>query len=81
MTVYAAGSTGDSTPVQTISESTTQLYEPSRVGLDQSGNIYVSNHDNSITVYNVGANGNVAPIRRLKGTNTHLHYPEEIAIR
>jgi hypothetical protein len=86
VTVYAAGANGDVAPIRTIAGSNTGLVSPSRIALDTSGKLYVTNlatfpikHD-SVTVYAAGANGNVAPIQTIAGSNTGLKTPFGIAL-
>lgn len=84
ITVYAAGSTGDAAPIQTIGGSNTGLVGPGAVAVDNSKSIYVtdSNYPNSpsVTVYAAGANGNASPTRTISGSNTTLSLPIGIAL-
>jgi alpha-tubulin suppressor-like RCC1 family protein len=77
VTVYAAASNGDASPIQTISGSFTGLHSPQGIAVDPAHNIYVVNNgagqiEPSITVYASGANGNVAPTQEITGANTRL---------
>jgi hypothetical protein len=70
VTVYAAGATGDVSPVATIQGTKTGFLDPTGVTLGNGGNLYVANSDqgasSSITVYAPGANGNVSPIETIQ---------------
>jgi hypothetical protein len=85
--VYAAGSTGNASPLQTISGSNTGLSSPTSIAIDASGRIYVSNDPNglaqgasSINVFAAGATGNATPLATIVGPNTTLNNPAQIAI-
>ena len=81
ITVYAAGDTGNVSPIATISGSSTGLVNPAGIALDTAGVIYVANADNnSITVYAAGATGNAAPIATISGSQTGLSLPSGIAL-
>ena len=82
VTVYAAGATGNATPIQTIAGSNTGLDEPVDVAVDGSGNVYIANFDgnNSVTVYAAGATGNAAPTQTISGSYTGLIQPAGIAL-
>jgi hypothetical protein len=86
ITVYAAGAEGDRKPIRIIGGSSTQMYAPVGVALDNAGVIYVANDRGgsdgigSVTVYAADANGNVAPIRTIAGSNTGMLFPVGIAI-
>ncbi len=87
ITVYAAGASGNATPMQTIGGSNTGLSSPYGVALDSSENVYVANcgsspyeDEGSITVYAAGANGNVAPIASISGSQTFLACPQDVAL-
>jgi hypothetical protein len=81
VTTYAAGSSGNVAPLQTISGTNTGLSGPAGITTDTSGNIYVSNGPaSSITVFAPSANGNATPIRTIFGTNTGLSNPKGIAV-
>ncbi|MGA8576843.1 MAG: hypothetical protein WB609_14305 [Candidatus Cybelea sp.] len=84
VTVYPAGSSGNVTPIATISGTNTGLLNPFGIALDSSDRIYVANGLNtttpSVTVYAPGSNGNVAPIATIAGPNTGLADPSGIAL-
>lgn len=69
ITVYAAGATGDVSPMATLSG--TNIAVPYGVSVDTARDIYVLNYD-SIKEYAPGASGNVTPIRAIEGNNTKL---------
>ncbi len=85
--VYAAGATGNASPIRQITGSSTQLYAPSSVSLDTSGNVFVTDVYGAasgcsnptqgcwdVNVYAAGSTGNVAPVRSIRGTKTKLFY-------
>jgi len=79
--VYAAGSSGTTPPIATISGSNTGLNNPQGIAVDSQGNIYVANNSGaSITEYAAGSNGNVSPIATISGSNTGLTIPYALAI-
>jgi len=79
ITVYAAGATGNATPVATIAGDNTGLSFPVGIALDGAGNIYVANFSNStITVYAAGASGNATPMATITGPG--LNGPFGIAL-
>jgi hypothetical protein len=66
---FAAGSSGDATPVRNISGSNTQLTRSN--GVAWRGDVYVS-QSSSIVVFDQSANGNAKPERVISGSNTLL---------
>ena len=81
VTVYAAGASGNATPVAMIAGGNTGLNLPVGMALDGAGNIYVTNEfANSITVYAAGASGDATPVATIAGGNTGLHFPRGIAL-
>jgi len=81
ITVYAAGATGNATPVATIAGSNTGLNAPFGIALDAGGRLYVANIDSdSITVYAAGATGNATPMTTIAGSNTGLNNTIGIAV-
>jgi sugar lactone lactonase YvrE len=62
--VFAAGATGNATPVQVISGAATTLSQPSGLTIDAAGNIWVADQaTQTLDVFASTANGNVAPLR------------------
>jgi hypothetical protein len=86
LTVYAAGSSGNVTPIQTISGSNTNLSDILAIAVDGPGNIYVSNGAasgpgaESVNVFAPNANGNATPIRTISGTLTGIDQPYGVAV-
>lgn len=85
ITVYAAGSDGDTTPIASIAGLRTGLENPFGIAVDSSGKIYVANFaggrgTGSVSVYAARSNGNVAPIATIVGADTGLDNPSGIAI-
>ena len=81
ITVYAAGATGNVTPMATIAGSNTGLNAPFGIALDAGGRLHVANLDSdSITVYAAGATGNATPATTIAGSNTGLNNPIGIAV-
>lgn len=86
VTVYAAGSSGNVTPIQTISGSATLLSDILGIAVDGAGNIYVSNGAangsgaESVDVFAANANGNVAPLRTISGALTGIDHPYGVAV-
>ncbi len=84
VTVYAANSNGNATPISTISSPTLQA--PEGVALDSQGKIYVTNNPQlgpyrpSVVVFAPGSNGNVTPIETISGNATGLNNPLGIVI-
>jgi sugar lactone lactonase YvrE len=79
VTVYAAGATGNATPIATILGSNTGLNVPIGIALDATGRLYVANVL-SITVYAAGANGNATPSATIQGSATGLDRPIGLAV-
>jgi hypothetical protein len=63
--VYAAGATGDATPVRTIfpESGTNLLFDSMDMAVDASGQIYVTGVPDGIAVFAAGANGAATPTR------------------
>jgi acylphosphatase len=81
VTVYAAGSTGNIAPIQTIEGNNTGLYYPDGIAPDPvNGDIYVSSIDGSVEIYAPGSNGNVHPIASIAGLETGLCNPGGLAL-
>ncbi|MFI5351554.1 MAG: choice-of-anchor D domain-containing protein [Candidatus Binatales bacterium] len=86
VTVYPAGTSGNTTPSAIIGGSSTGLVNPSAIALDGNGNIYVANNGSdvdgidAVTVYPAGSNGNVAPSAIISGSSTGLDGPAGVAV-
>jgi hypothetical protein len=80
VTVYAPGASGNATPTQDITGSSTDFGNPDDLAVDTSGNIFVT--DSEATVgpalleFASGATGNVAPIAAITGPDTGITIPE-----
>jgi len=80
VTVYAAGATGNATPIATITGAAgINLHA---LALDTARNIYVTDTANlyAVTVYAAGANGNATPAATITGAATGLDNPNGIAL-
>ncbi len=70
VTEYAAGHTGNATPIATISGPDTDLDDPQFIALDSQANIYVTNFTGTlgpidgggITIYPAGSDGDTTPM-------------------
>ena len=82
VTVYAAGSTGDASPIATIYGTPgAETISPSGVGIDAAGNIYASGQSsNSVSVYPPGSNGPTTPSQYISGAATQLSAPDSLAV-
>ncbi len=85
ITVYSAGSHGNTAPTRKISGSKTKLHEPNQLALDSRLRIWVVNalgdqYKDWVNVYAAAANGNVGPKRLFYGTKPQLSCPEGIAL-
>jgi hypothetical protein len=85
ISVYPAGSDGDTTPITNVTGPGTGLNNPFGIAVDSSGKIYVANFagglgTGSVTVYRAGSNGNVAPIATIVGDDTGLDNPSGIVV-
>ena len=85
ITVYAAGSNGDTTPIATIGGPNTGLNHPFGIAVDSGGKIYVANFfdgvgSGSVTVYAAGSKGNARPLATIIGADTGLDNPSGIGI-
>ncbi len=90
--VFAAGATGNATPIARIEGSNTGLDGSTGIAVDAAGLLYVANttecpyyqdwpaHPGSITVYAPGATGDALPIARIAGDNSGLFRPTWIAL-
>jgi 6-phosphogluconolactonase (cycloisomerase 2 family) len=73
VSVFAAGASGDATPVAVIRGDHTGLNGITDVAVGPTGKLYVANSGaNTVTVYAAGANGNIAPIAKVGGSHTGL---------
>jgi len=85
VTVYSAGSSGNATPIQTISGTNTGLSGILGIALDAAGDIYVSSSSVngpgalSINVFASNANGNATPLRTISGASTGISDPYQLA--
>jgi DNA-binding beta-propeller fold protein YncE len=81
VTVYPAGSSGNTPPSGVIVGSNTGLAFPAGVAVDSALNIYVANPaTDAITVYAPGNYGNVTPKATISGPSTGLNTPTGITI-
>ena len=81
VTVYAAGSHDNASPLATIEGPDTGLSDPRDIAIDSKGNIYVVNDGNtSVTIYAPGSDGDSAPIATIAGPSTGLDIPDAIGI-
>ncbi len=71
--VYAAGSSGNATPLRTILFGTGNVYNPVQaLAVDASGNLYVGGFSGTVSIYSSTANGAATPTRNLAGALTTL---------
>lgn len=82
LTVYSAGSNGNTAPIATIyGSSGYAMISPSGIAVDAAGNIYASARaSDSVSVYPPGSNGPSAPIQFIKGSATGLAQPTSLAV-
>ncbi|HEY1428310.1 MAG TPA: hypothetical protein VGF18_01975 [Candidatus Tumulicola sp.] len=70
ITVFAAGSADNASPVRTITGPSTQLSRNFGIAIDAKGNIYVSETDaklnTQVAIFGAGANGDAKPKRVIK---------------
>ncbi len=79
ITVYAPGTNGNVTPIQTISGSKTTLNYPAGIAVDGQSNIYVlDTFQPAILVFTAGATGDVAPVRTI--VSRYMAIPSGIAV-
>jgi len=64
---FASGSSGDATPVVSISGSNTGLSRPYALAFDTTGRLLVADEDKGVVIFASGANGNVAPVATISG--------------
>ena len=80
VTVYAAGASGNATPIRVIAGCNTGIgypWGPRGVALDAAGNVYVAAHTPAFGMMSFAAtaSGNVTPTRTITGCNTGLNGP------
>ncbi len=83
ITSYAAGSSGNVSPLTKIEGGKTGLGYPTGVAVDSSGKIYVANPQagyTSITVYAAGTTGNTPPVSTIRGPHTRLNFPYGVTL-
>jgi sugar lactone lactonase YvrE len=81
ITVYPAGSSGNTPPIATITGPHTALNFPTGVAVDNDSNIYVSNVlSQNITVYPAASNGDVTPTQKIRGSHTGIARPMGVAV-
>jgi sugar lactone lactonase YvrE len=86
ITIYAAGSNGDTAPIAIIGGSNTGLISPQGIAVDSSGKIYVADSGAlSVFVYpSLSTSGsgplNEAPVATIRGSSTDLEFPVGIAL-
>lgn len=81
--VYAAGASGDATPIATIGGGNSgPLLAPSGIALDHAGNIYVTAYDGypGIVVYAAGSTGNATPTTRIFSYENGPYSPTGITL-
>jgi sugar lactone lactonase YvrE len=77
VTAYSAASNGDVSP---LAPAPTGLCGPLYTAIDATGNIYVTNGNDTITIYAAGSKGDAAPTAVIGGSNTGLSSPAGIAL-
>ena len=81
ITVFAAGASGNVSPIHVISGFKTKLNWAIGLAVADSGQLYVANWDSgSITVYASGAGGNVAPIAEINSSGFKTGCPYGLAL-
>jgi sugar lactone lactonase YvrE len=71
--VYAAGASGNATPMTRIFSFENGPYSPTDIALDGAGNMYIADPgDRSIKVFTAGASGAAIPKAVIAGSNTGL---------
>ena len=84
ITVYAAGSEGNTTPTAIITGDRTDLAYLQNIALDSNGNLYAIGYLNNsspvVNMYPVGSSGNVSPASSLSGADTLLTAPNGIVV-
>jgi sugar lactone lactonase YvrE len=81
--VYATDADGLATPLRVLAGPATHLYQPTDIGFDRSGDMYVTNAGPEggglVTIYAANAEGDAAPQRILAGPHTGLRLPVSLA--
>lgn len=85
VTVYSAGSSGDTVPIDTITSSFTGLDAAYGIAVGSTGEVYVTNglggpDLSSVTIYPAGSYGTVSPVVTIAGEHTGLNSPSGIAL-
>jgi sugar lactone lactonase YvrE len=86
VTVYPAGSSGDTAPNATLTSNFTGLGSAVGIAVDATGTIYVPydlggvGEHGSIAIYPAGGYATGPPIATIAGDNTGLDYPSRIAV-
>ncbi|HUO05185.1 MAG TPA: hypothetical protein VMU16_08310 [Candidatus Binataceae bacterium] len=86
ITVFAAGSSGDAIPTNTIAGGATGLNNLQGITLDSASNIYVSNAPASPSIrasamkFSAGSSGNIPPSATIRGTLTGIVAPHGAAV-
>ncbi len=86
LTMYAAGSSGDASPMATITSYFTGLAAPSGIAVDAIGKIYLANslggpsESGSVNIYASGSYATGLPIATIAGDNTGLSNPYAIGV-
>jgi sugar lactone lactonase YvrE len=81
VTVYAANSSQNATPVLRLTGSNTGFAQIAGIALDSGGSLYVANAgSNTISVFAPGSSGNAAPATTISGSSTGLNRPIGIAV-
>jgi hypothetical protein len=80
ITVYSPDARGDAAPQWSLSGADTGLSYPEGIALDDRGELFVANYNDTVTVYASGAKGDAKPLRTIAGSRTGLSYPVGIAV-
>jgi len=80
--IFAAGASGNTAPVATITGSNTGFSTYIEgIAVDSSANVYVADYSNSrIAIWSAGTTGNVAPTSTISGAATGLSNPRGLMI-
>jgi sugar lactone lactonase YvrE len=81
VTVYAAGSSGNAAPIETITSNVTGIEAGTGIAIDSTGKVYLPNlSTNAIDIYPSGSYATSSPIASISGSNTGLFYPLGLAL-